>query len=265
MDSLAAFILALYFAVGPNGHVLQAALEPAETRRNLPVEAFSHLLGELWVVFHDSKEWAMATYAPAGTPAFVLGARRRPERLLPGLEVPRLYLYSPYYRPEGRTPPATDMTIDVAQYFAETLVEAALDLQPPGGLDERAAHYGESPEGGGIPTAQRRSAYASALAQFGAESFSLAVEIRRSLARQRAAGKDPCKILHLPGTLFGQWGRVFDSIEYRGLYRPPGAPSGRWTLGPPITANDKRFLIRQVFEDRWSGDVRRDFSLTCPL
>lgn len=270
MDGLAALLLTLVANFGPNGGwVLLPHLDPPEVRRRLPVEAFLDLAPRLWVVHHEVRDQMMAFYSPAegeeGSEVTVaawrlVSADSRTERLLPDLRVPRIFLYAPYYRPEGRPLSALEMPLDVAQYFFSALIEASLDLAPPPGLGERAEEYGR-----GIPAAERRGAYVSALSQFGSDLLSAAGELRRSLARLRAAGKDPCRAVDFPGTLFAHWDRMFTSVEYRGLYRPAGAPPGTWTLGPPLAPADKAFLLDDLLGGFWAGDVRRDFELDCPL
>lgn len=264
MEGLAALALTLVSSFGPNGWVLLAHLDPPEVRPRMPVDVFVELAPRLWVVLHEDPDRTMAFYDPpaeAGSALWRLASSSSSssERLLPGLRVPRIFLFTPYYRPEGRPRTVLDMPVDVAQYFFTALIEAFLDLRPPPGMDTRSEQYGR-----GIPPAERRGAYASALSQFGADVLAVAGELRRSLARQRAAGKDPCPVVDHPNTLFVHWGRVFTSVEYRGMYRPPGAPPGTWSLGPPLSADDKRYLADRLFGGFWTGDVRRDFELDCP-
>lgn len=265
MEGLSAFLLTLVSAFGPNGWVLAAHFESPVAGARMPVDAFSEIAPRLWVVHHEDREAMMAFYLPASglgdgaLPWRLAAADSRAERLLPELRVPRIFLYAPHYRPEGRPRTVLEMPVDVALYFSSALIEAALDLTPPEGFGRRAEEYGR-----GIPSAERRGAYVSALAQFGSDLFSAAGELRRSLARQRAAGKDPCRIVDHPGTLFVHWRRIMTTLEYRGLYRPPGAPSGTWVRGPPLTTADKRYLVDRLFGGTWTGDVRRDFDLKCP-
>lgn len=246
MNGLSALLLFWLAAIGPNGEVLLPALD-----RSLPVRAFTEFTPRLWVVLHHNRDLPMAFYSPAERrdPSFWLRVKDPDmERLLPGLRVPRIFLYAPYYRPGARLSSATEMTVDVAQYFSETLLEAFFDLSPPDGFEERAQHYGPG--------------YISALAQFGSDVFSIAVELRRSLQRQRAAGKDPCVVASHPATLFSRWQRIFTTAPYRGLYDPPGHGPAR--LGPPLSRGDKSFLIDKAFANFWAGDLQRDFGLDCP-
>jgi len=242
-------LLLTALAIGPNGHLLLPSLAPAVVRAGLPADAFLPLTPRLWVVYHDRRELPMAFYLPAADePAdlslhlFAAGG----ERVLPGLRVPRLFLYAPYFRPAA---PALDMPLDVAQYFFGALLEALLDLAPPADLDERTA-------------GRDREGYVSALAAFGSHALSVAVELRRSLARLRSAGKDPCAVVDHPATLFGLWRRVFTTEEYRGQVRAPGQPR-QWVLGPPLTEDDKAYFVDRVFGGFWTGDARRDFGLDC--
>lgn len=244
MGTAGALLLAV-LAAGPNGYLLLPSLAPAEVRASLPTDALLPLTSRLWVAYHERPEWPMAFYLPADDPRLYLFADA--ERVLPTLRAPRLFLYAAYYRPPV---PALDMPLDVAQYLFGALLEASLDLAPPAGLAARA------PEGG-------PEAYRAALASFGAHALSVAVELRRSIARQRAAGKDPCVIVDHPATLFGLWRRVFTTEEYRGQIRAPSTAPGRWVAGPPLTVGDKAFFVDQVLDGFWSGDTRRDFGLEC--
>ena len=215
----AGLLVTVLALVGPNGYLLLPSLAPAEVRASLPADVFLPLASRLWIVYHERPEWPMALYLPAADEPADLSlplVAADAERLLPGLRVPRLFLYAPYYRPAV---PAADMPLDVAQYFFGALLEALLDLAPPPDLDARAAGRG-------------REGYVSALTAFGAHALSAAIEVRRSLARQRAAGKDPCRIVDHPATLFGLWHRIFTTEEYRGQVRVAGEPP-RWVPGPP--------------------------------
>ncbi len=258
MDGPSALLLLVLATFGPNGHFLLPALTP---RGDVPSDAFLALTPRLWVVFHDHREWPMAFYQGAAAAPdaslLLLAADPAVDRALPRLRVPRIFLYAPVYRPGGRLPPAGEMPLDVAQYFFGSLLEALFDLDPPDGLEEQAAEHGAS-----IPESQRRTAYTSALAEFGSHAMSVAVELARALERQRAAGKDPCRVVDLPATLFGLWGRMFTVNEYRGQYRPPGGH--RWVQGPPLSARARELFVRDIFGGLWTGDVRRDFDLDSP-
>lgn len=248
MGAAGALLTALVL-FGPNGHLLLPALAPAEVRAALPADAFLPLASRLWVVYHEHPEWPMALYLPAADDPADLSLHlfaADAERLLPALRVPRLFLYAPYFR---RPAPAVDMPLDVAQYLFGALLEALFDLAPPADLDAQAA-------------GRNREGYVSALAAFGSHALATAVELRRSLARQRAAGKDPCAIIDHPATLFGLWRGIFTTEEYRGQIRLDGKPP-RWALGPPITESDKAYFVERVFGGFWTGDPRRDFGLGC--
>ncbi len=263
MDGPSALILLVLATFGPNGHVLLPALAPQGESRGLPVDAFLTLTPLLWVVFHEVPELPMAAYQEgASAPDLALhflAADPKTERPLPRLRVPRLFLYAPYYRRGAQLDAAGDMPLDVAQHFFSALIEALFDLAPPAGVDQRAAEHGAA-----LPATARRTAYVSAAAEFGSHALSVATELSRSLERQRTAGKDPCRLVDHPATLFGLWRRVFTTNEYRGQYPADDSGRRRWVQGPPLSPGDREHFARQVLGGSWSGDVRRDFALDCP-
>lgn len=241
----------------------------------MPVEPLLAVTPRLWVVYHHHDDWTMAFYRPspdapeaaARTPDLsfqVLAGSGGVERPLAGLRVPRLVVYAPYYRSPTAGPSVLEMPVDVAQYYFQALLEASFDLAIDAGLAELAAARADVLLAE-IPAGQRAGVYAEALAAFGAHALATAVEVRRSLARQRVLGKDPCRAVDLPSTLFGLWRRIFTDEAYAGLFRPAAAPAEGWRPTPPLARADKELLMARVFQGFWTGDPRRDFHLDCPL
>ena len=270
MDGLAELLLTVAWAIGPNGQAVHAQLDDPALRQTVPVAALADTTPDLWVVYHEVDGWPMAFFTPAGTSRPALPALGPVEaaapRLLPGLAVPRLYLYRDYYRaPASATPaPVGAMPLDVAEYYFHALLDAWLDPtsgRAGGGFREDLARRSEVLMAS-VPADQRQDAYRAALADFGAHLLSTALEIRRSLERRRRAGKDPCGALDRPGTLYALWPRIFDESPFPGLYR---APTGEWTRTVAILERaDKERLAAEVLDIPWTGDLRRDLGLACP-
>ena len=290
MTGPAAVLVALFLSLGPNGHLLHPVLTADSARAALPTAPLVDVLPSLWLVPHDQEALAMAFYAPrggAGSPsmqeaerlAALLGAEL-PERLLPGLNIPRVFVYAPYYFVDdgigGRLKSIESMPLDVSEYLFNALWEAWLDLALDSTEPDYAAHLAERAEDLMIsaPPDQRREAYLSALGDFASHAFSVAGELRRVLARARARGRDPCPAIDLPTTLYGLWPKIFTDHGYVGGYYAPhsGArdTSAPWTSKQWITTReslaeeDKKLFTDAVWDGFWTGDVRRDFALTCP-
>jgi hypothetical protein len=309
VQALALLALSLFAAVGPNGLVVERSLRPAGDL--VPVQALIDVTPELWVVYHQQDDLAMAYYfppsipprgrhfppsipprgrhfppsipperrppggrhqpdspaggapdggAPNGAPDFsllLMAATGGFERLLPALDVPRLFLYAPYYR-EGKQDGVAGMPLDVAEYLFNALLEALFDRRRgdlPVAFEERVRRAMPS-----APEECRREAYLAAVSDFGSQAFSIALELRRSAARLRAAGKDPCPAVRHPATLFGAWGKLFNEQEFRGRYTKDGR---QVHLSEALTAEDKRIFVRAVLGSEWTGDVHGDFNFGC--
>ncbi len=257
---LGELLVALAWTYGANGFLLERQLGGSVS---LPSAWVEPVAASARVVFHDRREWAMAFYLPAGVAAAGVPAAGVPA----AGEVPRLYLYAPYYLAPDGLPPAPRMPVDVAEYYFHALLEAALDLRIAAepawaaAADRRAAELMSE-----VPEIERRSVYLAALGDFGAHVLSIANEIDRAARRQRAAGRDVCPQIELPGPLFGLWARSFGDAPYRGRYRAPGgAGAPRWTRSRRgLERRDKEVLVRQVLRVAWSGDPARDFAALCP-
>lgn len=269
MHALASIGLAVALAAGPNGAIVTHALKRPELRRSLPVDVLAEDARRLFVVYHDLPSAPMAFYLPPqrlatmdGAPDLglaLLSGTGGVERLLPALEIPRIFLYAPYYRRGAELAAIREMTLDVAEYLFHALLEAYLDAAAPTyepTFSERAAAtFGD------VPEKHRREAYLASLADFGSHLLSLALELERSIGRQRAAGKDVCLAVRHPGTLFTKWPRLLDDERFRGHYES----GGRTVLASgSIERRDKELLVHDILGGRFTGDVRRDFGLDCP-
>ncbi|RMH17611.1 MAG: hypothetical protein D6696_15170 [Acidobacteria bacterium] len=272
--SLSALLLTLAVALGPDGAALRPVLSPPSAPAGLPLAGLAELAPSLWLVLHRRDDWRMAFYLPASTPVRDLELMLGPEgsrsaRLLPGLALPRLVLYAPYYRPAGRWRPLAEMPVDVAEQLYYALLEGWLERAEgtdPGfaaELAERAAVTMAAD-----PAAERLTAFRAAVAGFAASALSVAGEIARSEGRRRAAGRPSlCRLLDHPATLFGGWRRIFDGGLYPGEY--PGAADqagGRRRLKRSrgaLSRDDKRWVMRRVLGAGWSGAPRHDFAWLC--
>ncbi len=274
MGGVAELLVTVFLTIGPNGYLIHQQLARSEVREALPVAPLQAVAQRLWIVFHQHPEWPMAFYAPPGhgvkIPESVRSAEHELPRLLPGPDVPRLFLYKPYYQPEGRMVAVETMPVDVAEYYFHALLEAFFDLElarsAPGYqaiIEERAVARMR-----GVPPDYRREAYLAALADFGAHALAAGNELWRGIRRRRAAGEEPCPGIDRPVALFGLWGTIFGAGEYRGgYYLREGAAevAGRWVMSAEVLdRHDKELFSRQVFEAYWSGDVREDFARFCP-
>lgn len=261
-------LAAIFSALGPNGAELGAALRPPAVAPWLPVERLAALAAELWLVEHRHADWRMAFFLPPATPVAELGVAvlatdRGPSRLLPGLRLPRLFLYRPFYRREGVLQPVGAMPVDVAEHLFAALLDAwlerAVDDCHGRGLGARLRRRAEATMAD-VPAAFRGEAYRRALVDFGAGALSVANEIARSDRRRRARGSsDLCRLIDRPGTLFGAWRGVFAGA-WPGRWR---GPDGERISRGVLTAEDRRWLLREALGVAWNGDPRHDFAAMC--
>ncbi len=237
-----------------NGYLIDRQLAGVEA---LPVAWLAPVAERANIVFHAREGLAMAFYLPGragdAQPAEAAG--------------PRLALYAPYYLAPGGLPQASRMPVDVAEYYFHALIEAVLSLELVGDaayatwLGERAAKLmAEAPE------AQRTAAYTVALADFGAHLLSMRNEISRLAERQAAAGRDVCRHLDQPASLFGLWRRSLVGGRYAGGYFASGGEGPpRWTQSRrALERTDKDRFLAELFGVAWSGDPREDFKALCP-
>ena len=270
MGGVAELLLAVVLTIGPNGYLIHQQLAQSQVREALATAAPEAVGPRLWIVFHQQPEWPMTLYVLPGhvaeIPEPIRSAKHELPRLLPALDVPRLFLYAPYYRPGARMVAVESMPVDVVEYYFHALLEAFLDLErarsASGYIDERAAERMRS-----VPPGHRREAYVAALADFGAHALAVANELWRGIRRRQAAGEEPCPGIEQGAALFGLWGKIFGAGEYRGRYylrEGDAEGAGRWvTSAESLDRRDKELFLRQVLEARWSGDVREDFGCFC--
>lgn len=277
VTGLAGVLLAIAAAIGPNGHLVEAQLADAG---GLPVDVLRRPAGGWWVVFHHQRDWAPAFYSEPDADIAVLGAAAAASgtpihRLLPGLGLPRLFLYAPHYLEGGRLRRLEAMAVDVAEGYFHALLEAALNAPEARGdsgiLDFRRAAGRRADElMAEVPAGQRLDAYLSAVRDFASHLLSIANEVRRADRRSRERGSDLCAFLDPPRTLFALWERSLRETVYRGRYRATpetgtaGNPAWR-TTRRGLEAVDKARVLTELLGGRWRGDAARDFPGLCPL
>jgi hypothetical protein len=279
MTGLAVALMIAAGAFGPDGFAVHRRLLAEPAAAALPVARLLAAADDSWVVWHYQRSWAAAFYSPPGDDlrrmalaALAAGrAGATVERLLPGLEVPRIFLYAPTYRPGGAPAALSEPAVDVAEIYFRALVELALDrqLRQPGSWFRQLAQERAAVLMDDVPAAGRRQAYADAVAAFTAHLLSIAHEIARAAHRAEARGEDLCGLLDPPRTLFALWRQSVRSTAYRGRYLPA---SDRGDV-PPVVAEsrrglaseDKEQILAELLQGRWTGDPVRDFApALCP-
>ncbi len=259
MISVAEAILAFAWVFGVNGFLIERQLTDVEA---LPIAWLEPVTDHASITFHAREDWAMAFYV-AGHASGATSGRASGATPAPG---PRLVLYAPYYLAPGGLPTVSGMPVDVAEYYFHALIEAALDLDPDetsyaGRLDERAAELMTD-----VPPAHRLPAYTSALADFGAHLLAVRNEISRLAERQAAVGRDLCRHLDQPASLFGLWHRSIAGGTYAGSYFvPDGDGLPHWAQSrQALERSDKDRFLEELFGVVWSGDPKQDFAVVCP-
>lgn len=257
MTGLAGALLFVVLKLGPNQGLIydQLARRDAADRHFLPIEALYEVSREpLYLVFHQEKDWRRAFYLPAGQPALP------GERSLPGLEVPRLYLYRPHYLGSpGRLVDFSGLAVDTASGYFEALLERQFERrlrQPPfaARTQERADLL--FPE---VPSEDRLEVYGATLAEFGGHLLSIANELAR--AKRRGVAICP-RDKSIP--LLEHWRRAFEGGQFPGSYTPPG------TLEPALTRRllereDKELAAAELLgRFRWKGDPVADLGVCRP-
>ena len=282
MSGLAGVLWTLAVAFGPNGYLVENQLTEATT---LPLEIPRAAASGWWVVFHQQDAWVPAFYVPPETDVAGFGLNAAIsaapiDRLLPALQVPRLFLYAPYYREDGRLRPLSDMAIDVAESYLHALFEASLanDRRALARLSvapfvTHAAHRAAElmPE---VPPSQRLEAYLVAVREFVSHLLSMANEIERADRRARERQRDLCALLDPPRTLFALWQQSIRKAHYPGRYdvateAEPAEP--RETLAAKewrstrrgLEPSDKSRVLAELLAGLWTGNAARDFRALC--
>lgn len=256
MSALAGALLFLYLKVGPNQQLVydQLARRDAVDRKFLPIEAMYQISKEpLWIVFHQHKDWNKAFYLPAEAPALP------EERSLPGLRVPRLYLYRPFYVNEGKLPDFKDLAVDTGSAYFTAMLERQAERKLGEGRGRDAAKARADllfPE---VPEEKRLEVYGEALADFAGHLMSIANEISRS----RRRGVDLCpQGSEIP--LLEHWKKAFGESQFFGLYTPPGGFEAVATQ-KSLEKEDKLLAAKELLgRQRWKGEPVADLGVCRP-
>jgi len=274
MTGLGGLLLIAAGIFGPDGFAVHRQLLAAPAVALTPaVDSLLAAADGSWVVWHRNRSWGRAFYSPPQDRVALLAvasAAGPVERLLPGLELPRLFLYAPTYRPGGTVAALSEQAVDVAEYYFHALIELYLDqqLRQPRSWFRRLAEHRGAELMAEVPPASRLQAYADAAGAFAAHLLSIAHEIARADRRAGARGEDLCALLDPPRTLFELWQRSVRSGSYHGRYLrspdPGGGSAPVSTSRRGLAEADKRQILDQLFQSRWTGDPAHDFAHLCP-
>ncbi len=275
MSGFAGLVLSVVWALAPDGDLLARQLEGSELAPALvrlrPAAAGS------WLVFHRRSSWAMAFYSP---PEADLGSVERaadevlvePERLLSEFELPRIFLFAPYYGSRDELADLAEVSIDVAENVYHALLEAYFDREcrDPASAYLAAARQRTGSVMAEVPEPQRLAAYLAAASDFGSHLLSIAHEIGRADRRARARGGDLCALLDPPRTLFGLWAASVETASYPGRYAVLSAGEGglggrQATTRRGLERRDKELVLEHVLGGVWTGDPAADFGHLCRL
>ena len=275
--TIGAWLAGLLLAIGPNGALVEARLAAAGPAYHdlVPVEWLGATPSSLWLVFHRRDDWVMAAYLPADAAemswarAFPDVAASQFDRLLPGLDVPRLFLRESVYR---RSVEGGDglvrvesLAVDSSEILFNALLDAHVDLAVRRG---EAWTQGLGSRGRklmtGVPDEFREEAFRNAVLDFGSHLLSLATEIARQ-SRRHPPGT-LCALLDPPRVLFRSWQRALGDGQFPGRWQRPGgivARRGTVTTRQTLRVDDKRWVVETILGARWSGDPAVDFAHFC--
>lgn len=277
MTGIGALLCLVFSGLGPDGLLLSRDLLQMEGPLALPLTTLARTAEELWLVPHEEADWSRAFFTPPES-ALYFALLGRTERLLGGLEVPRLFVHSSYARdgPEGGYALA-NMAVDSAEYLLNALVEAHLAREmtregsPYRQVVER--RVGELlPQ---VPPEYRVEAYLAATADFGAHILSIAHEVNRAARRAKALEKDPCALLERHVPLLSLWETGFERARFTGRYARPVATSEKpgttrrpgaiqWVeTRQSLERLDKELFVRHMLGGVWQGKAEHDFARLC--
>ncbi len=258
----AELLLVVGWVLGPRDALLAQQIATAEATVALPLTALQPISEQLWVVWHQRQDWTRAFYLPPETPVTQLVADAGPsaEVLLPGLRLPRLFLYAPDYQKREIW---GSLAVDTAEIYFHALLEAYFDQE----LRRSASRWRPLVEKRApellpdLPPDVQTTAYLAGLIDFAAHTLATAHEIQRTFKRRPSAA-ERCALLQRPG-LPTLWQKIFTAEQYRGSY-PTGNPAQPWQLSPRgITAEDKALVQERLFAHRFSGDPQQDWGHFC--
>lgn len=256
MTALTSALLYVVLHFGPNSSLIydQLARRDAIDRQFLPIEFLYQISQEpLYLVLHEQKDWQRAFYLPASEPALP------GERNLPGLEVPRLYLYRPFYMEKGRLKNLNTFAVDIGEGYYFALLERQFERKLRDSSFRKQAETRAGELFAEVPAAQRLQVYGSALAEFAAHLMTIVSELDR--AKHRG--------IHLcPGEkkipLLEHWRKAFADTPFPGTYTPDGSFEPRMT-GQVLQSEDKLLAVKELLgRRRWKGDAVHDLPICAP-
>lgn len=275
--TLGTWLAGLLLAFGPNGALVDARLDAAGPayRDLVPVEWLGATPGSLWLVFHRRDDWVMAAYLPPDAEemrwarAFPEVAASQFDRLLPALDVPRVFLRDSVYRRGGDLVDADSLAVDSSEILFNALLDAHLDFsirrsEPwTRDLAERAEVVMA-----GVPEGHREEAFRNAVLDFGSHVLSLATEIARQSRRHPPAKL--CALHDPPRALFLAWQRALDDGQFPGRWLRPADPSAgiaarreTVTTRETLRVEDKLWVAETILGADWTGDPGADFARFC--
>ncbi|MEM8964602.1 MAG: hypothetical protein AAGD38_24160 [Acidobacteriota bacterium] len=257
-----AAVLVATLALFPSG----GALHPVLAESASPLDPLAEISTELWLVFHDDRSLPLAFFAPAEDLAWAFAWVEGVEAssLLPRLALPRLLLARRAFidPQDGELRPFAELPLDTVDALTRSLFRAWLPRRAaaPAFRDRLAMRATERLEE--LPATERLPVYLGMLADYAAHIVALDHEVRRSVARRRAAGRaPPCGLLEPPVGIFALWQQAFDDVAFPGEGTDA---SGRYFItGAVLNAEDKRWVERFLLADRFAGEPRTDFAWLC--
>ena len=266
MPGLGGLLLVAMAGVGPNGWMLGQGLAELQGPVPLPVESLIPVTQDLWLVPHEEPAWSMVFYTPPKTPLFPMMIGQA-ERLLPEVSGPRLFLRSNIFEPGA----LDHLAVDAAEYLYRTLLEVHLhqEVEREGSPYRLVAARRATDLMLEVPAEHRRTAYLSAVADFGGHLFSIANEVNRASRRAQDLGRDPCLLLRRKAPLLRLWETSFESSPYTGRYpkssQRPGWPQVEWVeTRRALEAQDKKLFLSHILGDVWRGTMDQDLAALCP-
>lgn len=256
MTTLAGALFYLVLKLGPNGGLIydQLAHRDRIDRHFLPIEALYEISREpIYLVFHEERSWQKAFYLPASSPALPA------PRSLPGLAVPRLYLYRPYYAVGGRLVELENLAVDTASAYYGALLERQFERKLAKKAFAARATQRASKLYQEVPKEQRLEVYGRTLAEFAGHLMSIASEI----ARAKRRGIVVCApAASLP--LLEHWRRAFSNPGFVGTWSQEGSFEPILTQNA-LTSEDKTLAILELLQrPRWKGDPHADLDVCAP-
>ncbi len=272
----AELVISLAWVLAPDGQLIARQLEASSA---IPSAWVEPVVEQAVIVFHNREDWAMAFFvASTGSGATPADDAQVDDQVdghgnghVDGQGVsadlkhsPRIYLFAPYYLAGDGLVDLPSMPVDVAEYYFHALIDARLGLEPSG-IDPAWQEWLVGRADllmADVPGMLRLAAYRAAVTDFGAHILSIVNELERLQRRGRASGRDVCRFVRNPASLFGLWERSFDIGAFAGHYpTPEDVPD--FDGSGFLARRDKITFVRDVLGVEWIGDATLDFADFC--